>query len=86
MNGGVIGTEAYGLGNTTAAYTTANYSDTGGTTAGGLSTSTYNQIATSASAANAATFVTKELADIASTTQPGTDYTDTITFIGAGSF
>jgi len=80
-----IGTEAYGLGVTTANKTT-NYDDTGGHSAGGLSTSTLNAIAASTSAASAVSVTFKELADIQGTTQPASDYTDIITIVGAGSF
>lgn len=84
MNGGTIGTEAYALG--VSADNTTNYAYGGGTTGGGLSTSTFNEIATNSSPASNVTFVTHELADISNTTPPATDYTDTITEIGAGSF
>jgi hypothetical protein len=65
---------------------TGNYAYNAGTTGGGLSSSAFNEIATSASAANGVTFTTKELANISATAPPATDYTDTITLIGAGSF
>jgi len=84
MNSGTIGTEAYALG--VSANNTANYAYGGGTTGGGLSSSAYNEVATSASAANNVTQVLHELADISATTQPGADYTDTITVIGTGQF
>lgn len=84
MNGGTIGTEAYALG--ISANATANYAYGGGTTGGGLSSSAYNEVASSASAANGVTQVFHELADISPTTQAGNDYTDTITVIGAGQF
>jgi hypothetical protein len=85
MNGGIIGTEAYALGVTTANATT-NYADAGGTTGGGLSTSVYNEIATNAAPASNVTVNLKELADIAGSTPAGNDYTDVITIVGAGSF
>jgi len=84
MNGGAIGTEKYALGVSTN--NTANYAYGGGTTGGGLSSSAFNQIATNGSAANNVTQVLHELVDISPTTQPGADYTDTITVIGTGSF
>ncbi len=84
MNGGAIGTEKYALG--VSANNTTNYAYNSGTTGGGLSSTAFNQIATSASAANGVTQVLHELTDISATTQPGADYTDTITVIGTGSF
>jgi hypothetical protein len=84
MNGGTIGTEAYALGVTVD--NTTNYAYGGGTTGGGLSTTIFEEIATNAAPASNVTTVLHELADISGTTQPATDYTDTITVIGAGSF
>ena len=86
MNSGGTGpgNAAYAL--AVSANNTPNYAYNAGTTGGGLSTSTFNEIATSASAASNVTFVSRELVNIASTTPPATDYTDTITLIGAGSF
>lgn len=84
MNGGVIGTEAYAFGVST--FNTSSYAYGGGTTGGGLSTGTFNEIATNNAVASNATFVTHELADISATSPPASDYTDTITLIGAGSF
>ena len=84
MNGGAIGTEAYALGVTTD--NTANYAYGGGTTGGGLSSTAFNEIASSGSSASNVTTVLHELADITGATAPSTDYTDTITVIGAGSF
>jgi hypothetical protein len=85
MNGAKIGTEAYAIGVTTANATT-NYADAAGTTGGGLSSSTYNQIASGSSATNGTTVNTKELADIAATTPAAADYSDTVSLVGAGSF
>jgi hypothetical protein len=85
MNGGTIGTEAYALGVTTANATT-NYADAGGTTGGGLSTSTFYEIATNASPANSVAVDLKELADISAITPAANDYSDIITIVGAGSF
>lgn len=84
MNGGAIGTEAYALG--VSANATTNYAYNGGTTGGALSNTAFNRIATSATTAANVTQVLHELVDIAGTTQPGTDYTDTITVIGSGQF
>lgn len=84
MNGGTIGTEAYALG--VSANNTTNYAYNGGTTGGALSSTAFNRIATSASSASNVTQVLHELVDIAGTTQPGADYTDTITVIGSGQF
>ena len=89
MNSGTYGPghAAYGLGvSSSPVYNTANYAYNSGTTGSGLSTSTFNEIATSNSAASNAQFTTRELANITNTTPPATDYTDTITEIGAGSF
>ncbi len=85
MNGGTIGTEAYGLGVTTANATT-NYADAGGITAGGLSTSSYNEIASAATPGSSVGVTVKELADIAGNTPAGPDYSDAITIVGDGSF
>ncbi len=84
MNGGTIGTEAYALG--VSANATTNYAYNGGTTGGALSSTAFNRVATSGTTAANVTQVLHELVDIAGTTQPGTDYTDTITVIGAGQF
>lgn len=84
MNGGTIGNEAYALG--VSANNTPNYAYGAGTTGGALSNTAYNRIATSATTAANVTQVLHELVDIAGTTQPGTDYTDTITVIGSGQF
>lgn len=85
MNGGSIGTEKYALGVTTA-NATANYANAGGVTGGGLSTTTYNQIAGGNAAVAGAVVNIKELANISATTPAATDYSDTITLVGAGSF
>jgi len=78
------GTEQYGLG--VSAYNTTDYAYGGGTTGGGLSTTTYNKIATSASPASNATTVIHELADVSGSTQAGQDYSDVVTIVGDGSF
>jgi hypothetical protein len=85
MNGGAIGTEAYALG-VTSANATTNYADAGGITGGGLSTSTFNEIATNASPGSSVAVNIKELADISATTPAASDYSDIITIVGAGSF
>jgi hypothetical protein len=85
MNGGTIGTERYALGVTTANATT-NYADAGGTTGSGMSNTTWNEIAKSASAGSNVTVTAKELADISTSTPNASDYADTITIIGDGSF
>jgi hypothetical protein len=80
------GHAAYALG--VSANNTANYAYGGGTTGGGLSTSTFNEIATSASpnSGGSAAFTIHELANIANITPAATDYSDVVTLIGAGSF
>jgi len=75
-------TQGTGGGTTSAV---AAYSSNGTTTGSGLD-STVRQIASSNGTANGAVLTVKELASITSTTQPATDYTDTITIIGAGYF
>jgi hypothetical protein len=85
MNGGSVGTEAYALGVTTA-NATANYADAGGITGGGLSSSAFNEIASAASAGSNVTVNVKELADISGTTPYASDYADTVTIVGDGSF
>jgi hypothetical protein len=65
---------------------TPYYAYGGGTTGGGLSATTFNEIATAAVPATGVTTVLHELVDISPTDPPGTDYTDVITLIGAGSF
>lgn len=84
MNGGTIGTEAYALG--VSANATTNYAYNAGTTGGALSSSAFNQIATSGTTANNVSQVLHELVDISSTTPAASDYSDTITVIGAGQF
>ncbi|HSX35787.1 MAG TPA: hypothetical protein VLH84_02525 [Patescibacteria group bacterium] len=70
-------------GGTTSAV--AAYNSNGTTTGSGLDT-TIREIASSTGTANGAVLTVKELAAISPTTQPATDYTDTITIIGAGYF
>lgn len=78
------GTEGYGLG--VSADNTTNYAYGGGTTGGALSNSTFYEIASSSTQATGVTFTTHELLDISSTTPAASDYADTITEIGAGSY
>jgi len=91
------GAEGYGLGVVTSGTetgitNTTNYAYGGGTTGSVLSTSTFNEIATATGPASGSSgsltdsIVTHELANILPTTPPATDYTDTITLIGASSF
>ena len=75
-------TQGSGGGTTSAV---AAYNSNGTTTGSGLD-GTIRQIASSNGTANGAVLTVKELASITSTTQPATDYTDTITVIGAGYF
>jgi len=75
-------TQGSGGGTTSAV---AAYSSNGTTTGSGLD-GTLRQIASSNGTANGAVLSVKELAAITSTTQPATDYTDTITIVGAGNF
>ena len=70
-------------GGTTSAI--AAYSSNGTTTGSGLDT-TVRQIASSTGTANGAVLTVKELAAITAVTQAATDYTDTITILGAGYF
>jgi hypothetical protein len=85
FNGGKIGSEWYGLGVTTANATVA-YADAGGTTGAGMSSTAWNEIAKSASAGSGVTVTAKELADISTSTPNASDYADTITIVGDGSF
>jgi hypothetical protein len=75
-------TQGSGGGTTTAA---TAYNSNGTSTGSGLDT-TIRQIASSNGTANGAVLTVKELAAISPVTEPGTDYTDTITIIGAGYF
>jgi hypothetical protein len=80
---GITGITQGSGGGTTSAATA--YNSNGTTTGSGLDTS-IRQIASSTGTANGAVLTVKELAAISPTTQPATDYTDTITIIGAGFF
>ena len=82
---GNTGSDNYGLGVSANSTTNYNYQathDHGSC----LSNTTFNEVATSNTVAANVQFVTHELANISSTSPAGTDYTDTITEIGAGSF
>lgn len=79
------GTEGYGLGVTSGNGTT-NYTSNGTSTAGGLSTSAFNEIATAGAPTASTTVHVVELAAISGITPAAPDYSDTITIIGAGSF
>lgn len=72
-----------GSGGTTSA--TAAFASSGSGNGSGLNT-TPTIIASSTGTANAATVKPLEYAAIAGVTPAGTDYTDTITYVGAGSF
>ncbi len=92
------GTEGYVLGVTsisqgtgagTTSATNAYGNGSGGTAGAGQGSgldSTLRLIASSNGTAASATLTTKEAAAISSLTPAATDYTDTVTFIGAGSF
>jgi hypothetical protein len=80
---------ALGVTSVTSGAATTAYADAGGTTGGGLTVPAtgYNEIASNSSPTSANdNVVIKELADIASTTPPATDYSDIVTIVGAGSF
>jgi hypothetical protein len=76
-------TQGSGSGGTTSAATAFSSSGTGN--GAGLNT-TPNMIASSTGTANAAIVKPLEYASISGVTPAGTDYADTITYIGAGSF
>jgi hypothetical protein len=82
------GSEEYGLSVTDLTNTTVPAAYTAGSNNGaGLVPGTYYQIASSTTPpSTSATFTTNELADIASNTPAGTDYSDVITLVGSGSF
>ena len=75
---------ALGITSMSAGTINANYNDSG-STGGGLATS-FNQIASDGAAASGDAVAIKELATITSTQRAASDYTDTITLVGAGSF
>jgi len=88
MNGATIGTEAYALGvsSVTSGNATSGYLDSSGISGGGLSSTSFNQIASNTTPSSNDSVVIKELADISATTPAASDYSDTITIVGAGSF
>lgn len=75
-------TQGSGAGTTSA---TTAYNSNGTTTGSGLD-GTIRQIASSTGTASGAILTVKELAAISALTPSGTDYTDTITILGAGYF
>lgn len=79
------GTEGYGLG-VTGGTGTANYASNGTSTAGGLSSSAFNEIASASAPTSSTSVGVTELAAISGITPAAVDYSDTITIIGAGSF
>lgn len=89
FNGANQGTEKYGFNVTAVSGTGAamtNYNGTTNNYAGsGLSSSTYNEFA-DATATGTGTATVNELLDVAPTTPNATDYSDTITIVGDGSF
>ena len=87
------GTEDYGLGVTTAdaagggvATSNANYDSVTDTKAGTLDPAAFRPIASATGTANSDVLTLKERATIAGQTPAASDYTDTITFVGAGVF
>ncbi|HUD05374.1 MAG TPA: hypothetical protein VMR18_00420 [Candidatus Saccharimonadales bacterium] len=84
--GGDVGSADYALGVTTDYTTDYQYASGSHNYGGSLSSSAYSEIATSASPTASQAIPINELADISASTPPATDYTDTITIIGAGSF
>ena len=91
LNGAAINTNAYALGVTsvTNGSATANYTDTTGYSGGGLTPATtgFNEIASYGSQSSTTdNIVVKEIADTSAATKAGSDYADTITLVGAGSF
>jgi hypothetical protein len=77
-------TQGTGSGGTTSA--TTAYASSGSGNGSGLNATTPAIIASSTGTANAAIVKPLEYAAISGTTPAGADYTDTITYIGAGSF
>lgn len=72
-----------GLGTTSA---TAAFASSGSGNGAGLSSTAMYQIASSTGPANSTTVKPLEYASISGVTPAGTDYSDTLTFVGAGSF
>jgi hypothetical protein len=77
---------ALGIASMSAGTINANYAYNSGTSGGGLSNTTFNQIASDNAAAAGDAVVIHELATITSTQRAASDYSDTITLVGAGSF
>jgi hypothetical protein len=88
MNAGQIGTEGYVIGAPTITTGTvaAPYVDATGYSGGGVLNTGYSLLASNTVASSSDAVAIKEIADISGTTPPATDYTDTITVVGAGSF
>lgn len=87
------GTEDYGLGVTVAdaagggvATANANYDSVTDTKAGTLDPAAFRPIGSATGTANSDVLTVKERATIAGQTPAASDYTDTITFVGAGVF
>lgn len=83
--GYIIGITNISQGSGSGVTSAGNYTSNGSTTGSGLDT-TNRIIASSDGTANAAAITVKEFAAISGSTDAATDYTDTITFIGAGMF
>jgi hypothetical protein len=81
-SGATITQQGTGSGTTTL---TTPYNSSGAGNGAGFTTGE-NLIATSNGTATNAEVTVKEYATIAGATPPGTDYTDTLTFVGAGAF
>jgi len=80
-------TQGSGAGTTTASNAYGNGAGgTAGAAQGSGLDATIRQIISSNGTANGASFVVKERAAISGTTPAASDYTDTITIIGAGNF
>lgn len=83
------GAEDYGLAVTIASGTptlSTAYNGTTANEAGTIDPSNYRPIASTASASASATLNIKMLTTISNTTPPAADYTDTLTYVGAGQF
>ncbi len=81
--GVTVTTDAAGGGTVTA---NGNYASVGDTQAGTLDAANFQPIASANGTANGDILTLKEMATVAGQTPAGSDYTDTINFIGAGSF
>ncbi len=81
--GVTVTTDAAGGGTVTA---NAAYASVGDTQAGTLDAANFQQVASSNGTANGDILTLKEMATVSGQTPASNDYTDTINFIGAGSF